>query len=435
MALNKRSSGFLRRCLKACETDGRMVLCPCVRVQMKANRKQAILIVLDGVGVGGMPDAALYGDAGSHTLAHVAGAVGGLHLPHLAGLGLGNITPIRGVAPAVKPAASFGKMATASKGKDSTTGHWELGGLVTSKEFPTYPNGFPEALIARFKSITGCQGVLGNVAASGTAIMQALGAEHLRTGYPIVYTSADSVFQIAAHEEVIPLPRLYEICRLAREEVCVGEHELSRIIARPFVGSPGCFTRTANRRDFSIEPRGTTLLDVLAEAGIPVITIGKVDELFAGRGVQTKIHTASNAEGIREIVRQILSGRQGIASELIFANLVEFDTLYGHRNDPKGFARALEEFDAALPLIMESMAAEDLLVITADHGNDPVTPSTDHSREYVPLLCLRKSCPVGVDLGIRATFADVGKTVTDYFGAPNSLAGVSFLASEFANPW
>ena len=390
---------------------------------MKAIQKRAILIVLDGVGIGEMPDAAAYGDQGSHTLGHVAEAVGGLRLPHLAALGLGNIAAIRGVGPSPAPRASFGKLAEASNGKDSTIGHWELAGLITEKPFPTYPNGFPAKLLDRFKSATSCPGTLGNVAASGTALIQSLGAEHVRTGFPIVYTSADSVFQIAAHEEVIPLPRLYEICRTARSAVCVGDHELSRVIARPFAGLAGAFQRTANRRDFSVEPRGTTLLDVLAGAGLPVVTIGKVDELFAGRGVSTSLHTSGNTEGIRTILAQMQAQPTG----LLFANLVDFDMLYGHRNDVPGFARALEEFDAALPAILASLTDEDLLLITADHGNDPTTPSTDHSREYVPLLSVRKNGPPGADLGTRATFADVGKTIAEHLGTAYSLAGTSFL--------
>jgi phosphopentomutase len=278
-------------------------------------------------------------------------------------------------------------------------------------------------LIERFKAATGCQGILGNVETSGTALIQLLGEEHVRTGFPIIYTSADSVFQIAAHEEIIPLPELYDICRIARNEVCVGEHTLARVIARPFVGSAGAFTRTANRRDFSVEPRGTTLLDLLAGANIQTTTIGKVDDLFAGRGVRTKIHTTGNAEGIRAIVAQMQVQHAG----LIFANLIDFDMLYGHRNDPVGFARALEEFDAGLPSILANLSAGDLLMITADHGNDPTTPSTDHSREYVPLLCLRKDTPGGMNLGTRTTFADVGKTIADHLGVVNSLAGISFL--------
>ena len=389
------------------------------------NQNRAILIVLDGVGIGEMPDAAAYGDQGSNTLGNLATAVGGLRLPHLAAMGLGNIAAIAGVEPVRAPLACFGKLAEASAGKDSTTGHWELAGLITTTPFPTYPNGFPLEMIERFKAATGCRGVLGNVAGSGTALMELLGDKHVRTGFPIVYTSVDSVFQIAAHEEIIPLPKLYDICRIARNEVCVGEHTVGRVIARPFAGTAGAFKRTTNRHDFSVEPRGTTLLDVLAQADIATTTIGKVDDLFAGRGVLTKIHTTCNAEGIQAIINRMQTQRAG----LIFANLVDFDMLFGHRNDPAGFARALEEFDAWLPSILAGLAAGDLLMIAADHGNDPTTPSTDHSREYVPLLCLHKDSPGGSHLGTRNTFADVGKTFADHLGVPNSLAGVSFLGT------
>ncbi|MBI5386378.1 MAG: phosphopentomutase [Verrucomicrobia bacterium] len=385
---------------------------------------KVLLLVLDGVGLGALPDAARYGDEGSHTLAHVAEAVGGLRLPNLASLGLGNIDPLRGVASVTEPRGCFGKAAQASRGKDSTTGHWEIAGLITEKEFPTYPRGFPAELVERFLQVTGCGGVLGNRAASGTSIMDELGAEHLRTGWPILYTSADSVFQIAAHEEVIPLERLYEICALARQQVCIGEHALSRVIARPFVGTPGQFSRTANRRDFSLAPSGPTLLDLLAGAGWPVVTVGKVDELFAGRGVSRAVHTKGNAEGVRRILELVATLDRG----LVFANLVDFDTLYGHRNDAAGFARALEEFDAALPAILGALRAGDLLILTADHGNDPVTPSTDHSREYVPVLATRAGADGGKNLGTRPTYADIGKTVAEFFALENSLAGTSFLA-------
>jgi phosphopentomutase len=385
---------------------------------------KALLLVLDGLGVGAMPDAAAYGDAGSNTLAHVAEGAGGLRLPHLASLGLGNILAVRGLEPVTQPRASFGRMAEASAGKDSTTGHWELAGLVTQQPFPTYPSGFPADLIERFQAVTGCRGVLGNKATSGTAIIAEWGETHLRTGFPILYTSADSVFQIAAHEDVLPVARLHELCAQTRREVCVGAHEVSRVIARPFVGRPGAFTRTAHRRDFSVEPRGTTLLDVLAGAGLPVTTIGKVDDLFASRAVGQRMHTANNDEGIAAILHQCAVQRTG----LIFANLVDFDTLYGHRNDPVGFARALEAFDQALPALLAGLAPTDLLLITADHGNDPLTPSTDHSREYVPLLGVGEARQPGIDLGTRTSFADVAKTLADFFHLPNTLSGVSFWA-------
>lgn len=382
-----------------------------------------VLIILDGVGIGELPDAVLYADEGSNTLVNLADAVGGLRLPNLATLGLGNIAPIKGVIPSSSPRASFGRMAEVSKGKDSTTGHWEIGGLILEKEFPTFPKGFPESLLEKFLVVTGSRGYLGNKTASGTAIIQELGAGHVKTCFPIVYTSADSVFQIAAHEEVIPLEKLYEICRHTRDEVCVGEFAVGRVIARPFVGSPGNFTRTTNRRDFSLVPPSPTVLDVLNAAGIETVSVGKVDDLFAGRGLSKKLHTKNNGEGIECIVNEAARMKTG----LIFANLVDFDALYGHRNDPQGFAAALEIFDGELPKVLETIGTGDLLVLTADHGNDPVTPSTDHSREYVPLLCFSKSRSMGVNLGTRSTFADLGKTVAHFFSVPNSLAGSSFL--------
>jgi len=376
------------------------------------------------VGIGELPDARVYGDEGSNTLRNTANAVVGLSLPHLESLGLGNIAVTKGLPPALAPRASFGRMKERSKGKDSTTGHWELAGIVTEREFPTFPHGFPEELMTRFLRGAGCAGYLGNKTASGTAIIKELGAEHARTGFPIVYTSADSVFQIAGHEEIIPLDRLYEICRITRNSVCVGEFAVGRVIARPFVGSIGNFTRTANRRDFSLTPPSNTVLDLLHEKGIETISVGKVDDLFAGRGLQTKIHTHNNEEGISAILNEAARMDGG----LLFANLVDFDTLYGHRNDPAGFARALEEFDKEIPRIIETLDRNDMLILTADHGNDPVTPSTDHSREYVPLLCLSRSKAIGVNLGTRASFADVGKTVADFFGVSNSLVGTSFLS-------
>ncbi len=338
-------------------------------------------------------------------------------------MGLGNIVPIKGLHSVACPKASFGKMAEVSKGKDSTTGHWELAGLITEKEFPTFPNGFPNSLLERFLQVTGNRGYLGNTTASGTVIIQELGEQHVKTGFPIVYTSADSVFQIAAHEDVIPLPRLYEICQQTRNKVCIDEFAVGRVIARPFVGKKGSFTRTTNRRDFSFLPPMPTVLDILNETGIETVSVGKVDDLFAGRGLSKKLHTKSNAEGTKYIVTE--SNR--MKSGLIFANLVDFDTLYGHRNDPKGFAEALEAFDKELPAIVETIDSGDMLLLTADHGNDPVTPSTDHSREYVPLLCFVRSRTEGKNIGTRKTFADVGKTIADFFMVKNSLSGESFL--------
>ncbi len=376
------------------------------------------------MGIGELPDAKTYGDEGSNTLANTATAVNGLRLPHLQALGLGNIHPIKGISSVPSPSASFGKMIEVSRGKDSTTGHWELSGIILREDFPTFPQGFPPALLDLFLRQTGCKGFLGNTTASGTVIIQQLGAEHVKTGFPIVYTSADSVFQIAAHEEVIPLDRLYEICQQTRDYVCIGPNAVGRVIARPFKGMEGNFVRTSNRRDFSLQPPDTTMLDVLTNAGIETVGIGKVDDLFAGRGLTKKIHTKSNAEGIEHTVRAARSMETG----LVFTNLVDFDQLFGHRNDPQGFAGALEEFDKAVPDILGTLKPNDLLCITADHGNDPVTPSTDHSREYVPLLCLTPSRKSGKNIGVRSTFADLGKTVVECFGLKNTLSGASFLA-------
>ncbi len=385
--------------------------------------KKIVFIILDGLGVGELPDAGRYGDRGSNTLAHIAAALGGLHLPNLESLGLGNIVAVEGVPPAARPRAAFGMMAESSGGKDSTTGHWELAGLILDREFPLFPKGFPAPLMQSFLDVTGCGGYLGNTTASGTVIIQELGAEHVRTGFPIVYTSADSVFQIAAHEEVIPLDRLYEICELTRTRVCTGQYAVGRVIARPFLGTESKYTRTTNRRDFSLEPPAATVLDLLSKAGVRTTGVGKIDDLFAGRGLHTKIHTRTNAEGIARTVEAARTTSSG----LVFTNLVDFDMLYGHRNDPEGFAGALEEFDRALPLVIDTLEERDLLILSADHGNDPVTPGTDHTREYVPLLCVSKSRAVGAHLGTRSTFADVGKTIAEYFGVENRLAGTSFL--------
>ncbi|MBP1691344.1 MAG: phosphopentomutase [Bacteroidetes bacterium] len=380
--------------------------------------------MLDGVGIGEMPDASRYGDEGSHTLAHTAGAVHGLRLPHLQEWGLGNIAAIQGVPPARTPRAHYGKMAERSGGKDSTTGHWELAGLIVEREFPTFPAGFPGSVMQSFLSASGCEGYLGNKTASGTAIIEELGAEHMRTGFPIVYTSADSVFQIAAHESVIPLSRLYSICERTRTEVCVGQAAVGRVIARPFIGSPGEFQRTTNRKDFSLEPPASTLLDVLKESGVPTAGVGKVDELFANRGFTSSLHTRTNAEGIEEVISRSRAMDRGF----IIANLGDFDTLYGHRNDPVGFGRALEAFDEALPEIVETVRSGDMLIVTADHGNDPVTPSTDHSREYVPLLCYSPGGGAGTALGTRGSFSDVACTLADFFGVRNPFPGTSFLS-------
>lgn len=382
---------------------------------------RAFLIVLDGVGIGALPDAADYGDAGSHTLRHVGEATGGLRLPTLERLGLGRIDALPGVRALADPRGAYGRMNERSKGKDSTTGHWEMAGIVSERAFPTYPHGFPIDLLERFSRAVQ-RAWLGNVAASGTEIIARLGEEHQRTGKLIVYTSADSVFQIAAHESTVPLPELYEACRKARG-LLTGEHAVGRVIARPFVGIPGAYRRTENRKDFSLEPPQGMLLDRLVERRLPVFTVGKVNELFAGRGVTEAFHTGNNSEG--EAILTDLVRRSG--EGLVFANLVDFDQLYGHRNDPTGFARALEQFDGVAAELISRLRSDELCLITADHGNDPTTASTDHSREYVPLLVAGPRVRAGVDLGTRETFADIGATLGEMFGLARPDAGTSFL--------
>lgn len=384
--------------------------------------KNFVLIILDGVGIGELPDAENYGDIGSNTLGNLAEHVNGLNLPNLQKLGLGNIADIKGIDPEKHPSASYGKMKEVSPGKDSTTGHWEIGGLKVDFDFPYYPGGFPDKLINKFLEVTGEKGILGNKAASGTAIIEELGDEHVRTGFPIVYTSADSVFQIAAHEDVIPIERLYEICRLAREEVLVGKNSVGRVIARPFIGTNGKYTRTTNRKDFSMDPTADTILNFLHNAGIETIAIGKVNDLFNYSGITTQLKTKSNAEGIQQIIKTLKEKNNFFS----FTNLVDFDVYYGHRNDPEGFAGALEEFDNALPEILTQLDDDDVLVITADHGNDPTSTSTDHSREYVPLIYYNKS-RTGKNLGIRETFADIAQTAAHFFRINNNLKGKSFL--------
>jgi phosphopentomutase len=386
------------------------------------NGRKAILLVLDGVGIGELPDAADYGDEGSNTLVNMAKAVGGLNLPNLQRMGLGNIEQIEGIPPAEKPIACYGKMREVSAGKDTTTGHWEIAGIIREKPFPTYPNGFPPEIIEAFEKAIGRK-VLGNKPASGTAIIEELGEEHLRTGYPIVYTSADSVFQIAAHEEIVPVEQLYEWCRIARE-ILRGEHEVARVIARPFIGTPGNFKRTARRKDFSVPPPYPTLLDALTEAGLKVVTVGKVDDIFAGRGVTFAVHTSDNRDGMQQVETLTAQGD----FDFLWCTLVDFDTVYGHRNNPQGFAQALREFDEWLGNFLPKLREGDLLIITADHGNDPTTPSTDHSREYVPLLIWTPSLREGKPLGVRQTFADVAATIADWLKVEWHGAGKSCLS-------
>jgi phosphopentomutase len=382
--------------------------------------QRVILIVLDSVGIGELPDAAAYGDQGSDTLGNISRHVR-LAVPTLRSLGLAHVARLTGMTPAEHPAGAFGRMAEASPGKDSVTGHWELMGLVLDRAFPTFPNGFPAALIGEFEKRIGRR-TLGNKAASGTAIIDELGPEHMRTGWPIVYTSADSVFQIAAHEEVIPVPQLYRYCEIAFEIAALGAG-LGRVIARPFVGVPGSFTRTPNRRDFALTPFAPTLLDRLQDAGFPVIAIGKIEDLFAGRGITHAEHTKSDDHGMDEVNRAMDTTSRG----LIFVNLVDFDTVYGHRNDIEGYAANLERFDHRLAQLLPRIGEADLLIVTADHGNDPTTPSTDHSREHVPVLAVGPSVRPGVDLGVRRTFSDLGQTIADLFGVGPLDHGTSFL--------
>jgi phosphopentomutase len=388
---------------------------------------RAIVIVLDSVGVGELPDAADYGDEGSNTLGNIARVVS-LNIPTLAALGLSRIVPLVGLPLPALPLAAFGRMAERSAGKDSVTGHWELMGIVLDRAFPTFPNGFPAGLIAQFEGRIG-RAVLGNVVASGTAIIDELGPEHVRTGRPIVYTSADSVFQIAAHEEVVPLAQLYEWSEIAYELTVTGLG-LGRVIARPFVGVPGAFKRTANRHDYAMPPLGETLLDRLMAAAIPTIAIGKINDLFAGKGISEAHATVSDDDGMTKLEAQMERHDRG----LLFANLVDFDTVYGHRNDAPGYARNLERFDRRLAMLLPKLRPADLLVITADHGNDPTTPSTDHSREHVPLLITGARVRKGTELGTRGSFADLAQTLADVFGVGRLAHGLSFLERLHASP-
>ena len=381
---------------------------------------RAIVIVLDSVGIGELPDASHYGDEGSDTVGNIARRIP-LKLTTLRRLGLGRVAALGGVPPPAHPEAAVGRMAEASPGKDSVTGHWEMMGVVLSRPFPVFPKGFPAEILAEFSRLTK-RAVLGNKAASGTAIIDELGPEHLRTGALIVYTSADSVFQIAAHEEIVPIPELYRACEIAYRLVGEGLG-VGRVIARPFIGRPGQFKRTANRHDYALPPSSETLLDRLKDAAHPVVAIGKIEDLFAGRGVTRALHTASDDEGVDQTLRQMDETREGV----IFTNLVDFDTQFGHRNDPEGYARNLERFDERLPVLLAALRDSDVLVVTADHGNDPTTPSTDHSREYVPLLVTGAKVRKGTDLGTRRTFADLGQTLAENFGVGRLAHGTSFL--------
>jgi len=384
--------------------------------------RRVILLVLDGCGVGAAPDAARYGDDGENTpntLGNLAKAVGGLQLPNLQRLGLGNILPLEGVPPAQPPLAAYGKMQERSAGKDTVTGHWEMMGVITEEPFPTYPNGFPPEVISAFEQAIGTK-VLGNYPASGTEIIKQLGEEHLRTGYPIVYTSADSVFQIATHEEVIPPQRLYEMCLIARR-ILQPPHHVQRVIARPFVGKDASsFKRTENRRDFPLPPP-YNLIDQLAEAGHKVYGIGVIGQVFAERGFAYSVRTGNNPDHFRATLQAMEQ-----PADFIFANFEDFDMLYGHRNDPQGFAKALEAFDIGLTEVLQRLHLGDLLVLTADHGNDPTTPSTDHSREYVPLLCYSPDMTSGAALGTRSTFSDLAATIAEAFSLEPKWGAGSF---------
>jgi len=383
--------------------------------------ERAVWVVLDSVGIGELPDAADYGDVGRDTLGHIARSRP-LNLPNLVRLGLANIKPLAHLAPAARPAGSYGKGITVSPGKDTTTGHWEMAGIWLDRAFPVYPHGFPKELIAEFERQIGRR-TLGNKPASGTEIIKELGEEHMRTGFPIVYTSGDSVFQIAAHEDVIPVPELYRMCEIARK-LLDGPNRVGRVIARPFAGAPGNFKRTERRHDYAVEPPRPMLLDVLAERRVPVFGVGKIHDIYNGRGVEKYVTTKNNADGMAKLGEAMARQSDG----LIFANLVDFDMLYGHRKDVEGFAKSLEEFDVLLGPFLASMRASDLLLITADHGcdPDPVNPTTDHSREYVPILAFSPGARSGNDLGVRKTLADMGQTIAENFGS-SIPHGTSFL--------
>lgn len=378
------------------------------------------ILVMDSVGIGELPDSEKFGDVGVNTLGNISKEMGGINLPNLVNLGLGNIDKIEGVKKSLKPIGSFGKSKETSNGKDTTTGHWEIAGLYIEEPFKTYPNGFPEHIISKFEERTGRK-VLCNKPASGTEIIEILGKEHMETGNPIVYTSADSVFQIAAHEDVIPLDELYEMCRIARE-ILMGEDQVARVIARPFIGKPGSFTRTPNRRDYSLDPFGKTVLDKAIEGGYEVIAVGKIVDIFNGKGISKDVHTKSNMDGVDKTIEFLKKDSKGI----IFTNLVDFDAKFGHRRNVKGYKEALEELDSRIPEILESLKDDDMLIVTADHGNDPTYKGTDHTREYIPILVYGKNIKAGVNLGTRETFADIAATISDILNIEKPQYGKSF---------
>jgi phosphopentomutase len=382
--------------------------------------KKAILLVLDSLGVGELPDAHLFGDVGANTLKNISKAVKGIDLPNLGRMGLGNLTEVKGVEPRIDTIGAYGKMQEKSNGKDTTTGHWEMMGIITTDPFPTFPNGFPKSLIDEYEKLIGRK-TLGNEVASGTEIIQRLGSKHLETGFPIVYTSADSVFQIAAHEEIISLNELYRMCEIARK-LLVGPYKVGRVIARPFIGTPNNFTRTPNRHDYSLKPPQKTLLDNLIENKLQVSAVGKIKDIFAGQGISTHYPILDNMDGINKTIKAYKDLREG----LVFTNLVDFDAKYGHRNDPQGYANALEMFDQRLSEIWQALDEDTILIITADHGCDPTTSGTDHTREYTPLLVMGEKIKNSVDLNIRGSFADIGATFAEYFDVSYSGFGTSF---------
>ncbi|WP_341412596.1 phosphopentomutase [Clostridium aceticum] len=381
---------------------------------------RVVLFVIDSVGIGALPDAEEFGDVGANTLGNIIKAEGGIHLPNLISLGLGNIDGIIGIDPIESPLGAYGRSDEVSQGKDTTTGHWELAGLHLTKPFKTFPDGFPESVIQAFEEKIGKK-ILGNKAASGTAIIEELGEEHLKTGYPIVYTSADSVFQIAAHEEVIPIEELYKMCRIARE-IMMGDHAVARIIARPFVGTLGSFNRTSNRRDFSLNPPGETVLDIAKREGFDVIAVGKIEDIFNGQGITEAVHTEDNMDGIDQTINYLNKENKGI----IFTNLVDFDSKYGHRRDAKGYKQALEDMDQRIPELLKSLKKDDMIMIVADHGNDPTFKGTDHTREYIPILIYGEAVKPNVNIGTRKSFADIAATIADILGIPSTGKGDSF---------
>ncbi|MDD5645036.1 MAG: phosphopentomutase [bacterium] len=393
-------------------------------LNVKINNRRVIIVVLDSVGIGALPDAGLYGDEGADTLGHIAERNPGIKLPNLSSLGLGNIKPIKNIPPSSNPSACFGKMAEKSSGKDTIIGHWEIAGVITKRAFPVFPKGFPEEVIRNFERLAGRK-VLGNKTASGTEIIKELGSEHIKTGALIVYTSADSVFQIAAHEDVIAPEELYSICLKARKTLS-GKYSVARVIARPFTGSEGNFVRTDRRKDFSIACPQETLLDNASKNGLKVLSIGKISDIFSSRGITESIKIHDNSDCCGHIVKSLNTKP---CFSIIFANLIDFDMKYGHRNDVEGYKNALEQFDLRVPEITDSLKDNDLIIFTADHGNDPTAPGTDHTREYVPLLCYGKKLRKGVNIGIRDSFCDIAQTAAEFLGLPEMKNGKSFLKS------